>query len=864
MSAGLASVTADTLDIDDLSGGVRLTDSSTLTFNRESGSRTDDMKFAWEVWEYTGASGGDFEFIVRGTYQITLTGETATQSVSGISDIDDCIPFITGISSNSGSDDADSGTAIAWMSSGTLNIKRGSASNNTVIVNVAVVEFTGQYWNVKHGRQEGSGTDSGTITLVDAADGTTSGGGDVSDWGHAFIIHQYKANALNGVDDSISDTSPVIVPGSNTTSVDWLFHSDHVDSASAGSREEFFVHVLCSDYINVSRFSNTASHAGAKTITISSLDLSDTTMMSVDVTRSTSGAGVAYGRGWVNIRIVDASTIELWVHRNGNTINTNFQVVDFSALKSISIRDQGDEQLDYNDSNELLDGRGFGATQGSGFLELASSSDYSSATKVTQTIVSWDNYQITFTPVFTGLDEGSVWLFVTNDSSERTEGYKVNFGEIGNDGYILSLHPDLYHRFNNSYTDEIGVADANSNNTRGTVGFHATPISRGVTHSWSVADNDSRVEVNDTNFTNLLTTKKRTIGGWIQLDRVHLTPSGIYEEGGGVNNLYMVVGFGNKILANQADSNGNPDYKIQGYSDEKLSINRPYHIMLRFACSSTVGADDGRFTFFVDGKKVSKYAGFETIPNLIKDTTFSPHSGDWSYGKPDGNLDTGGTDVNYPGATNTLLNDWATWSDTGNSSGYLTDQEIRNIFVLGAIPSDTISSDSVSNMQTAVSNLSGNNYGNVPLAIKIKKPKGEDDLEVTFDDITFDNKCSCQVVWIGSGTLTITTKNGTNLDSSLCEAPMGGTIDIIPPKVISIEGQVDGSTIIVLDSTDKSELGRITNSTSKEAIDVYSSKIDVIVIADKKVIVQLFDIVISGDTLVQIVQENDYAYDNPV
>jgi len=244
-------------DIDDMSGGLYLSNTSTIQIDRESGSNNGNNKFAWEVWEYTGSDNGNNEFKVRGSYQLTLTGESTTQSVSGISNIDDCVPFITGIFSDSGADDADSGTAIAWMSStGTLNVKRGSGSNHTVKVYVTVVEFTGSSWDIKHGRKEGTGTDSGTITLVDDSDGTTSGGGDVDDWTHALIVHQYKANALDGVDAAIADNFPIVYPGSNTTSVNWLFHGNHDDSASAGSREELMVHVLCNNNFKVSRYSD--------------------------------------------------------------------------------------------------------------------------------------------------------------------------------------------------------------------------------------------------------------------------------------------------------------------------------------------------------------------------------------------------------------------------------------------------------------------------------------------------------------------------------------------------------------------------------------------------------------------------------
>jgi len=860
MHGGRSDLNTANLEVDDMSGGLYLSNTSTVQFDRISTSLASNMRFAWEVWEYTGPTNGANEFIVRGTYQLTLTGESITQAVSNISNINDCVPYITGILSSSGADDADSATAIAWMSStGTLNVKRGSASNNTVQVYVTVVEYTGSNWSIKHGRQEGSGTDSGTITLVDAADGTTSGGGDVSDWNNAFIVHQYKANALNGVDDAISDTSATIYPGSSTTSVDWLFHSDHVDSASSGSREEFMVHVLCHNFIKTSRYTDTQSHTGAATVTLDTIP--DLTLASCEVTRSSSGAGTAYGRGWVNARITSTNQVELWVHRDGNTISTRVQILDLSSI-TIGISDQGDEQLDSGDTNEVISGHGFGSTQGTGKVELCSTSDYS-GTKVTQSIDSWSDTSIQFDPVFTGLSEGALWVFVTNDNSDRSPGYVINYGEVPYPDFVKSLNPDIYHRFNNSYTDEQGVAAANSQTSLGTYGFHTTPLTRNNTYAWSVADNNSRIEMNDTVYTNSTARSKRVIGGWIQLDRVHLVPSGFYEEGGGVNNVYMVVGYGNTILANLADSGGAPDYKIQGFSDFKLSTNRPYHLMIKFYCSSSTGADDGRFYFYVDGVRVSKYAGLETIPNQIKDTTFSSHIGDWSYGKPDANLDTGGTDIAYPGGPNILMSDWATWSDY-SQSGDISDTNIRKLFVNGAIPTDTIVSDTPTNMQGDIDALSGTSYTDKPMPIKIYKPSTSSDLSLEFDNITFDDRCSMQICWMGLGTLTITNKGTSEVDPSKCETPNGGSIQIVDYKNITISGMVDGSNVVILDHSDGSVLQNTASSTGAVTYQTLLNAIDVIVIIDGYKIVQKFNITTTGDTFVQIVQERDYSYNNPV
>jgi len=82
-----------------------------------------------------------------------------------------------------------------------------------------------------------------------------------------------------------------------------------------------------------------------------------------------------------------------------------------------------------------------------------------------------------------------------------------------------------------------------------------------------------------------------------------------------VNNIYVIVGFGNVLLANIADSNASPVFKVQTFSDFKLSINRTYHVAVKF-----IGASE--FSLFIDGVKMAIVSG-----DLGTDTTMSSHSG---------------------------------------------------------------------------------------------------------------------------------------------------------------------------------------------------------------------------------------------
>jgi hypothetical protein len=325
---------ASNMEPDDLAGAVQLTATDTLTFTRES-TGIASCRFDWEVWEYTGSPGGANEFIVRDRRIVSLNsgtnGTTATLS-STPTDIDKCIPIITGLLCDGTADDMDNMSAIAWISgSDTLNVLRGGDAND-VQVAIVTVEFTGSNWEVYHGRQEDP-ADTGTITLVDNADGTTAGGGDVTDWSTAVIFGQLKGNNRNGVDDAISDMTCIFEPGSSTTTVDWAHHANHDDSASSPDQSQRMVHVLRHPDLAVTRFTDTQNTQGAMNVDITSAGLSDLTQSGVVVFRNSSGGGTAFGRGICNARLTSLTNCELWAHRSGNAIATRVQVVDFSGVE---------------------------------------------------------------------------------------------------------------------------------------------------------------------------------------------------------------------------------------------------------------------------------------------------------------------------------------------------------------------------------------------------------------------------------------------------------------------------------------------------------------------------------------------------
>jgi len=338
------------LEGDDLAGARTLTATGTLTYYRESSSITSNMRFNTSIMEYIGPSGGNNEMIVRGRYAITLNGTTnsTTQSLSGISNAADCIPFITGIMNNSTTDDADSGSAIAYLeNSTTLRVRKGSNGNN-VTVYVTVVEFTGSNWTILHGDSGSVSADTGTVTLRDGADGTGTAT-DVSDWAEAVIFSQHIGDTgASGTNDAIADNWPVMDLGSDDQSVDWTFHGDH---DSAGTNRHF-VHVLNNTGLSVTRYQNTSSTSGETTIDITSAGLSNTNEALIVGSSTSSGTGTAYGRGYRNYYLNSSTQAAHWSHRSGNTNAHEIQIVDLSGLTSVT----PPEMNIVGNSNNITDG----------------------------------------------------------------------------------------------------------------------------------------------------------------------------------------------------------------------------------------------------------------------------------------------------------------------------------------------------------------------------------------------------------------------------------------------------------------------------------------------------------------------------
>jgi hypothetical protein len=466
-----------------------------------------------------------------------------------------------------------------------------------------------------------------------------------------------------------------------------------------------------------------------------------------------------------------------WTHTSSPTTTAEWTVYTLLLRNDqpVHVTDVNtDEQIDLGEENIVITGDGFEATQGTGTVELADGTNYSTATKVTQTIDSWSATSIQFDLVQGALSEGTNYVFVTNDSGERNIAFAINLGEVQYDVRALlpSRLPDHYWPWDGDHTEVINGNDSD-NVTAGSPSFPATPLTRSSSNALLINALTERAETADSAFMNVTNTlAQRVMGGWVKVDSIYLPATCLYEEGGGVNNIYFALFGGNVLLANIADTG---DFNVQAYSNFRLTVGRIYHIMFRFE-----GSDDAdEFVMYIDGIEQTVTSG--NPPGINHHDT---HGGDIGWGDPDANLDTGGTDINYSGPTDATYAHWVTWSNL-SGNGIPTDTEIREqLFEAGALADYTVENDTEANMQTDLDTIADTTRPDAPLAIRIEICD-DGDFELIADDIVFDDRISMQVRYLGNDTLTWVNSGTSNLVASKVSAP-NGTVTIIETAPITI------------------------------------------------------------------------------
>lgn len=448
-----------------------------------------------------------------------------------------------------------------------------------------------------------------------------------------------------------------------------------------------------------------------------------------------------------------------------------------------------DNEINYG-VNETITGYGFESTQSTGKVELWS--DESGTIKVSQSIVSWSDTSITFTPTQGGLDNNAeIFLVITDSNSDATDPVSLVVGLAPYHAVVKNLSPNHFWTFDNTYNDEINTNHFTTIIAGGGA-LVATPICEENTHSWHADALGDRRECPNSTSMNSGTTENRLMGGWLRVGGVAQTLSCIYEEGGGVNNVCFFLGMGNVLIAALADTG---DDNVQAYSNFKLEPDRDYHILFRFSYTDVTK----EFRLYIDGVLQSVTDG-----NPLTATDLDSHTGDISIGGPGGSLEVGGTDVTFTTQVDTYYAGWVTWDTSQPQS------TIDKLFQRGAKPGIIISSDTESNMQIALDAYADTIRPNQPLNIRIEDVSGGGALTLNADNITFNSNSTVNIEWRGTGSLTWNNTNGS--DASNWISPTGGTVTFVNEASLSLSGLQSNSEVRIYTAGTQTELSGVENS----------------------------------------------------
>jgi hypothetical protein len=137
-------------------------------------------------------------------------------------------------------------------------------------------------------------------------------------------------------------------------------------------------------------------------------------------------------RSWAPADFRDGTLFARLEPRNGNNATDPGYEFDYIAIEVVyavpPVITATSSPFVHGIGGATVTGTTFETTQGTGKVELASSSTYASATKVLQTVTAWSalGTSIEFTPQIGSLTPGSLFLFVTSTSGGVSNGFAVS------------------------------------------------------------------------------------------------------------------------------------------------------------------------------------------------------------------------------------------------------------------------------------------------------------------------------------------------------------------------------------------------------------------------------------------------------
>jgi len=569
------------------------------------------------------------------------------------------------------------------------------------------------------------------------------------------------------ITSSAEENLPDLTPETLPPSIDTVF-----DSAAG-------LYVLCVSHDRITSVSTPTGFTLGETITGSAKDFRQQTG-AYDLDLGTAGTkspaafshpqslvGAEYHGYWIVFENAQS------IHITGGTATSDFQWVD---------------------TNLTIIGDGFESTQGTGKVEFWD--DLSGTTKVSQSVDTWSDTNIQIDGTRGSFSQnGQFYLVVTNNSGDESAPILVTAGVAPYEYELRDvLLPDHYWRLNNVYSDtgnsDIALRDMDVA-VVGTWSFSTGNIVEGNTHALVFNnDTDSR-EITDAWDMNIVNdSDERTISFWLQIGGIQHQLAAFWKEGGTIQNLVFMIGYGNVLLFQGADDPGNA-INAQSWSGFRLAANRPYHVCGRYSLLES----PKELRLYIDGEEQTESTG-----NPLGAGVFNDHTGDVVWGKPDSSLETGTVNITYDGLDDALMSDFASWSDLSENthSGALhkTDDIRDRLFRRGAIPDDIITSATESSMQTAL-DATADARPDWPLSYRIEEKSGGGDLELTMTDKVFDDRITLQVEWRGNDTLTIVRPTSSNFDAAASWSPNGGTISVIDllDLIVTVKDVEDKSVI---------------------------------------------------------------------
>lgn len=368
---------------------------------------------------------------------------------------------------------------------------------------------------------------------------------------------------------------------------------------------------------------------------------------------------------------------------------------------------------------------------------------------------------------------------------------------------VIALSPNHYWSFDGSSSDSIGAA----NGVETSISSGAA-IAEDAANSRFTNGTGDRISLPSTTTINNSAQSVKAMGGWFMLTSIQTPPKRIYGEGTQNPVFQFMCAYGNNVMFEVAGAGF-----VQQIYGLALQPNRAYHLFGVFD-----GANN-QIKFYIDGLEVALAEPANKQPNTA---TLSVR-GVGQFGDPSGASGVGGGSVLLNASQNGHLQHWASWDGS-----YPTDVQIRGIlFEKGALPETIISSNSLTNMQAAVNALSGTSYTDKPLIIRVEALSGGGDMLLNFDNITFDDKSSIHVQYMGSDTLSIVNLNGSN--TSIVSTPNGGNVNVINPSILTVQPLQVGTEVRLLESGTTNEIGGIESSGASYSITVQASSIDVVI-----------------------------------